>query len=111
MAKHGCGNHQKGVDYGAEITVSEGEAFGGEHFDSISPYSAVCVRMSHLFYVPRDRFEEIRAFVRSARRSTAKMRVSLTTRSNSNVLQTVRRGSFGGARQLKILSETHDEFV
>ena len=111
VAKHGCGNHQKGVDYGAEITVSEGEAFGGEHFDSISPYSAVCVRMSHLFYVPRDRFEEIRAFVRSARRSTAKMRVSLTTRSNSNVLQTVRRGSFGGARQLKILSETHDEFV
>jgi hypothetical protein len=117
VTKHGCGNHQKAassgsepiVNYGAAIAVSEREAFGGEHFDSLSPYSAVCVTMSHLFYVSRERVENIRKFVRSARRSTEKMRVINSTQ--VNILQTLRRDSFRGARQMEMLSKTLDDFV
>ena len=49
--------------------MSEGEAFGSEHFSSLSTYSAVAVRMSHLFYVSRDIVEEVLSYPNQSRRS------------------------------------------
>ncbi len=96
--------HQAGA-YGEggeeeEEDVPVGSAFGGECFENAAGYSAVSVRVSHLFCLQKTRYDEVLEFVTRSRRSTARMRAA----SRPNFMRSTRRGSFSGMRQLELMS-------